>query len=110
MTSAEKSSHTAGPWTIRDYKTKDGGIWIDGGFKRNRSCGTVALVYPLSDQEANAALISAAIDLKAALAALLPEIDAEIEQRQTSGNDEYWEGLKALSDAGHAALALSESR
>lgn len=40
-----------------------------------------------------------------ALKALLPEVDAEIEQRQSSGNDEYWLGLKALSDAAHAAIA-----
>lgn len=49
-------------------------------------------------------------DMLAALSALLPEIDAEIEQRQTSGNDEYWQGLKALSDAGHAAVAQAEGR
>lgn len=46
----------------------------------------------------------------AALKALLPEIDSEIEQRQTSGNDEYWEDLKALSDAAHAAVARAEGR
>lgn len=49
-------------------------------------------------------------DMLAALSALLPEIDSEIEQRQTSGNDEYWQGLKALSDAGHAAVAKAEGR
>lgn len=52
----------------------------------------------------------AAPDMLAALKALLPEVDSEIEQRQTSGNDEYWEDLKALSDAGHAAVAKAEGR
>ncbi|TPL40653.1 hypothetical protein [Mesorhizobium sp. B2-4-6] len=48
--------------------------------------------------------------LLAALKALLPEVDAEIEQRQSSGDVEYWQGLKALSDAGHAAIAMAEAR
>ncbi|TRO96749.1 hypothetical protein FKB34_01910 [Glycocaulis profundi] len=41
--------------------------------------------------------------------AALAEIDQEIEQRQTSGLDEYWQGLKAISDQGHAALRKAES-
>lgn len=45
-----------------------------------------------------------------ALKALLPEVDSEIEQRQTSGNDEYWQGLKALSDAAHAAVRKAEGK
>jgi hypothetical protein len=60
--------------------------------------------------EANASLIAAAPEMLAALKALLPEVDAEVEQRQTSGNDEYWQGLKALSDTGHAAIAKAEGR
>jgi hypothetical protein len=46
----------------------------------------------------------AAPDLLAALVALLPEIDSEIEQRQHGGNDEDWASLQKLSDAGHAAV------
>lgn len=52
-----------------------------------------------------ARVIAAAPDAIAALKSLLPEIDAEIEQRRTSGNDEDWHGLKVLADAGHAAVA-----
>lgn len=59
--------HTPGPWKVRDYKTKDGGLWVDGGIARNRATGTVALVYPLSGQAANAHLIAAAPDMLAAL-------------------------------------------
>ncbi|MDC7683248.1 hypothetical protein PQU92_08165 [Asticcacaulis sp. BYS171W] len=44
--------------------------------------------------------------LAAALSGLLPEVDSEIEQRQTSGNDEYWQGLDDLSAKAHAALAM----
>lgn len=57
-----------------------------------------------------ARIIAAAPNVFAALKALLPEIDAEVEQRQTSGNDEYWQGLKALSDAAHAAVRKAEGR
>lgn len=42
--------------------------------------------------------------LIAVLKKLLPEIDSEIEQRQTGGNDEDWMALKNLSDEAHAVL------
>lgn len=37
-------------------------------------------------------------ELKLAAADILLEIDSEIEQRQTSGNDEYWEDLQRKSE------------
>lgn len=49
-------------------------------------------------------------DLLSALKALLPEVDAEIEQRKIGGIAEYWQELKALSDAGHAAVTKAEGR
>lgn len=61
-------------------------------------------------QRDDAVLFSAAPEMREALKAILPELDAEIEQRQHSGNDEYWAGLKALSDQGHAAIAKAEGR
>lgn len=38
---------------------------------------------------------------------LLVEVDDEIEQRKTSGNDEYWHDLNELSKAGHRALGVN---
>ncbi len=64
--------------------------------------------FVFGDKAADAHLIAAAPDMLAALKALLPEVDAEIDQRQTSGIDEYWRGLKALSDACHAAVRKAE--
>jgi hypothetical protein len=58
----------------------------------------------------NADLFAAASDMLAALQAMLPEVDEEIEQRKHGGNDEYWQGLQALSDAGHAAVRKAEGR
>jgi hypothetical protein len=106
------AKHTPGPWTIIRSKLETDGAFdyaigtdeapvIAEAFGRDANGG-----WP--DAEANARLIAAAPDLFSALKALLPEIDSEIEQRQTSGNDEYWQGLKALSDAGHAAVASAE--
>lgn len=46
--------------------------------------------------------------LMAALTDALVEIDAEIEQRQYSGSDENWAGLKAISDRGHVAIAKAK--
>jgi len=58
-----------------------------------------------AEQAAILALFTGARDLADALKALLPEVDAEIEQRQSGGLAEDWQSLKALSDAGHKALA-----
>jgi hypothetical protein len=90
--------HTPGPWTVRDYETKDGGIWIDGGFVRNRSCGTVALAYPVTAQHANASLIAAAPDLLAALQALVIE---------SGGRAIPNSSLTAARDQAIAAIALA---
>lgn len=46
--------------------------------------------------------------LLSALERLLPEVDAEIDQRRHSGNDEDWRALKALSDLGHSAVAKAK--
>ena len=62
------------------------------------------------DALANAYLLSAAKEMRAALGAILHEIDIEIDERQTSGLNENWKGLKVLPDAGHAALAKAKGR
>lgn len=49
-------------------------------------------------------LLNTARRLLTAFSAILPEIDAEIEQRQHGGNDEDWAALQRLSDEAHAAV------
>jgi hypothetical protein len=93
-------THTSGPWLV-DNRRAD--------IVRSAS-GTVIAVFDNGNKEANAALGAAAPDLLDALKGLLPEVDAEIEQRQHSGNDEYWQGLKKLSDAAHFAVIKAEAR
>lgn len=122
------SKHTPGPWRIEPhYKcgwkgtAKDPtpnrwqAIYVSG--QERGAKGIVVNIgikggevddYWLSIKEADARLIEAAPDMLEALKALLPEVDAEIEQRQTSGSDEYWLGLKALSDTARAAIAKAE--
>lgn len=80
-----KVVHTPGPWKPRDYKTKNGGIWIDcDSFANNGKGkvrgGTVCEVLDQGEeiQAANVRLISAAPDL---LAALEITIDAECSLR-----------------------------
>ena len=53
-------------------------------------------------------LLDTGSKLIAALKRILPEIDAEIEQRQHGGNAEDWAGLKALSDDAH--IVVREAR
>lgn len=48
-------------------------------------------------------MLRSSYKLLAALNTLLPEIDAEIEQRRHGGNDEDWKELKRLSDEAHSA-------
>jgi hypothetical protein len=49
-------------------------------------------------------LLNTSRKLLTALSAILPEIDAEIEQRQHGGNDEDWAALQRLSDEAHATV------
>jgi hypothetical protein len=56
----------------------------------------------LVDEE-DGRMLRASHKLLAALNTLLPEIDAEIEQRRHGGNDEDWKELKRLSDEAHSA-------
>lgn len=83
--------YTPGPWSARDYKTKEGGIWIDcDAWARRKNGvlvrsamdsartvgGTVATVMETGTGEewtveANAALIAAAPELAEALLAIL---------------------------------------
>ena len=58
-----------------------------------------------AEQSANAQLIATAPELYDALADLLIDVENEIEQRQTSGNDEYWQPLEAKAKAARAAIA-----
>jgi hypothetical protein len=48
-------------------------------------------------------------DLLASLKEILFEIDQEIGQRQTSGNDESWADLQQKSDRAHAAVKKAET-
>jgi len=100
-------THTAGPFHISGTDDGPGERCLHIGAAK--SVTVLASLNPSHpDTLANAALFVASPDLVTALAALLPEVDAEIEQRQHNGNDEDWQYLKALSDAGHAALAKAE--
>jgi hypothetical protein len=49
-------------------------------------------------------LLDTGAKLIGALKRILPEIDAEIEQRQHGGNAKDWAGLKALSADAHTAV------
>lgn len=64
--------------------------------------------HPPEEQLANARLFTAAPGLLTALKASLVEIDFEIEQRQTGGNDEHWQALKSISDDGWRAVRAAE--
>lgn len=100
-------AHTPGPWIV-DGPPHSQIVWADA---LNRVCFLAHSDGRDVERDiANARLIAAAPDLLAALNVLLPEVDAEIEQRQHGGNDEDWQHLKALSDAGHAAIAKVEGR
>lgn len=71
--------HTPGPWSIRDYKNKTSGVWIDCNAFANKGkgrClgGTVCDVYDCGDdqtQKANARLIAAAPDMRESLQSLV---------------------------------------
>lgn len=47
-------------------------------------------------------------DLLAFAEAVLPELESELEQRQTSGLEEYWKGLDALVAQGRKAIAKAK--
>jgi len=102
---------TPGPWSvsngrlIRVTNTSNSPVVICGVHRIGAKGGPKG-----GDPLANAYLLAAAPDMRDALAALLPEVDYEIETRQNSGNDEYWQPLKKLSDAGHAALSKSKGQ
>lgn len=104
------AKHTPGPWRV-DPRTDR--IVADSMSVGKPVVLDVARTFPRrgkQETDANARLIAAAPDMKAALLPLLEVVDEEIEQRKFSGNDEYWQGLQALSDAGHAAIARAEGR
>lgn len=89
--SKNKTQHTPGPWKPREYKTKNGGIWIDcNAFANNGKGrmlgGTVCEVLDLgaSLQQANVRLISVAPDLLAALEDTIQAI-----QRERTASDNY---------------------
>ena len=92
----EKHSHTPGPWTARQWCYGEG---IEWGVGNSNECilGVFRVWNNLRPQDtetkANADLAAAAPDLLAACEAALTEIDLELEQRKTSGNDEYWKDL-----------------
>lgn len=105
--------HTPGPWTFLE----------DGDAEALHNCRPLTICSPgkddlaevFSDEDstvaipreqaiANARLIAAAPALAAALLALLPEVDSEIEQRKHSGNADDWKALERLSNDAHAAL------
>ena len=102
-------AYTPGPWSvsngllIRVTTTSNPPVVICGVYRIGAKGGPKQ-----GDPLANAYLLAASHDMRDALAALLPEVESEIEQRQHSGNDEDWLALKALSEAGHAALKKSK--
>lgn len=106
------SKHTPGPWTVRGYKTKTGGTWIDGGFVRNRACGTIAEVYPLTHHDANVHLIAAAPELLGAAELAMEGIevlDLLIASIEEHGNYSVESTLGFLNQARCAKLRLSEA-
>lgn len=75
----QENQYTPGPWKARDYKTKNGGIWVDCHSFANKGKGRLrgGTVCEVLDQgaeiqEANVHLIVAAPDLLAALEKLCP--------------------------------------
>jgi len=99
--------HTPGPWSLSEKYHSVNVRAVDGPYVAD--CNASAAIG-WETKQANARLIAAAPDMKAALLPLLEAVDEEIEQRKSSGNDEYWQGLQALSDARHAAIAKAEGR
>lgn len=99
-----QQKHTPGPWFYTQEGVAAYGIVGQDG---HSVVHLSALLNSVGhrDIEANARLIAAAPDLLASLTECLREIDAEIEQRQHSGNDEDWQELQRISNAGHAAMA-----
>lgn len=63
-----------------------------------------------AEQKSYALLFRASPVLLASLKACLAEIDFELEQRKTGGNDEHWAELQAISDNGHRAVRAAERR
>src|SRR5690606_34999824 len=105
------TAHTPGPWEVGyDINTPNPGLNYNRTVTRRWHNSDREVVANGVLFEANAHLIAAAPDMKAALLPLLEVVDEEIEQRKFSGNDEYWQRLQALSDAGHAAIAKAEGR
>lgn len=104
------SKHTPGPWTIRDYKTKTGGVWIDGGFVRNRSCGTVAEVYPLTHQDGNIHLLVAAPETYASLKAMTDWVRAALQCKTWDWDGDQREAAELELAAAMSAIAKAEGR
>ena len=75
----ETAKHTPGPWEARDYKTREGDIWVDCNAFANKGrgrClgGTVATILKCGSGnhlKANARLIAAAPELLEASKKLL---------------------------------------
>lgn len=106
--------HSPGPWSVVNndhyFEVHDGSGKQIGDACASLFEGDDETVRNWGRCEANARMMAASFEMVAALKALLPEVDAEIEQRQSGGNAEDWEGLKAISDAGHSAIAKAEGR
>lgn len=95
---------TPGPWQHGHFGTE--ALWIGPDYNQT----PVAHVdhdmeYARDNSRANARLIAAAPCLLAALEALLPELDIEIETRQFGGNAEDWTDLEHLTENARAAIA-----
>ena len=99
--------HTPGPWHVNssiphEVVAEDGDLGVASTFGLSLMSGGSTLE---AEWDANARLIAAAPDLLEALERILPEIEDEIEQRSTSGNNEYWRQLAVLRDLARHAVA-----
>ncbi len=109
-----KAKHTAGPWSYdgEDIDSEaaqliaaETGLTHDGYeiFSVDAD-GDVDEPIGTALNEEDAKLIAAAPDLLAAAQAIRDDIESEVEQRQTSGNDEYWQPLKEKLEKLDAAI------
>lgn len=119
-------AHTPGPWRVKGGVTsvrapgsKDGAHKLYSGRiypETGKYIGSICHVHSADhisgisreQSAANALLIAAAPCLLAALEALLPELDIEIETRQLGGNAEDWADLECLTQQARAAIAKAK--
>lgn len=101
------AAFTPGPWL--ESEAGDGVLEARDGADRICICVVGNPEEALRERDrANMRLIKAAPEMISALAAALPELEQEAEQREHSGNDEYVEPVKRAAEALRAAIAKAQ--